>query len=84
MRSGGGLRRDLRKARRDRHDVVCITHLDGDHCKGFGEFLWLDQADKHQDGERIRAEELWVPVGAILEEGLEDAARLVRAEAPTD
>ena len=33
------LRRDLAKARRDYYDSVCITHLDDDHCKGFGEFL---------------------------------------------
>ena len=75
------LRRDLRKARRDRYDVVCITHLDDDHCKGFGEFFWLDHADKYQDGERIKIEELWVPAGAIVEEGLKGDARLVRAEA---
>ena len=38
------LRRDLRKARRDYYDAVCITHIDSDHCKGFGDFFWLEHA----------------------------------------
>ena len=74
------LQRDLRTARRDGYDVVCITHLDDDHCKGFGELFWLDHAGKYQDDERIKIEELWVPAGALLEEGLKGDARLVREE----
>jgi hypothetical protein len=75
------LRRDLSKAGRDYYDAVCITHLDDDHCKGFGDFFWLRHAKTYQDGNRIRINELWVPAAAILEEGLDDDARLVRAEA---
>lgn len=75
------LRKDLQKAGRDYYDVVCITHTDSDHCKGFGDFFWLDHAAKYQSGDRIKIKELWVPAAAILEEGLKDCARIVRSEA---
>ena len=75
------LRHDLEKAGRDFFDAVCITHTDSDHCKGFGEFFWLEHAAKYQDADRIKIKELWVPAAAILEEGLKGDARLVRAEA---
>lgn len=75
------LRRDLDKAARDYFDAVCITHMDQDHCKGFGEFFWLDHAAMYQDGDRVKFKELWVPAAAILEENLNGDARLVRAEA---
>ena len=63
------------------YDAVCITHLDDDHCKGFGEFFWLEHAKIYQSDERIRINELWVPACALLETGLSGDARLVRAEA---
>lgn len=75
------LRRDLAKARRNYYDAVCITHLDDDHCCGFGDFFWLEHAKVYQAEERIRIRELWVPAAAILEDGLDGDARLVRAEA---
>ena len=75
------LRQDLRKAGRDYHDVVCITHTDSDHCKGFGDFFWLDHAARYQGEGRIKINELWVPAAAILEESLKDCARIVRSEA---
>lgn len=75
------LRRDLAKAGRNAYDAVCVTHLDNDHCKGFGEFFWLRHAKTYQDDDRIGIGELWVPAAAILEEGLDSDARLVRAEA---
>ena len=75
------LRRDLRRARRDFYDAVCITHLDTDHCKGFGEFFWLQHAKMYQDDSRVRINELWVPAAAVLERNLEGDARLVRSEA---
>jgi ribonuclease BN (tRNA processing enzyme) len=61
------LRRDLSKVGRDDYDAVCITHLDDDHCKGFGGFFWLRHAKPYQDEDRIRINELWVPAAAILE-----------------
>jgi len=75
------LRRDLRRAHRNFYDAVCITHLDTDHCKGFGQFFWLEHAKKYQDDNRIRINELWVPAAAVLEQNVEDDARLVRTEA---
>ena len=75
------LRRDLRKARRDYYDAVSITHVDSDHCKGFGDFFWLEHAKVYQDDNRIKISDLWVPAAAVLEENLKDDARLIRAEA---
>ena len=75
------LRRDLRRAGRNFYDAVCITHLDNDHCKGFGDFFWLQHAKAYQDDSRIRISELWVPAAAVLEPNLKDDARIVRAEA---
>lgn len=75
------LRRDLAKARRNHYDAVCITHLDEDHCKGFGDFLWLEHAKACQADDRVRMTELWVPAAAICEDGLDGDARLVRQEA---
>jgi hypothetical protein len=76
------LRKDLRGAERDYYDVVCFTHLDDDHCCASGEFFWLEHALKKYQGEgRTKIRELWVPAAAILEDGCEDSARIVRQEA---
>jgi hypothetical protein len=75
------LRADLRVAKRDYYDVVCFTHLDNDHCNGAGGFFWFDHAQKHQGEGRIKIRELWVPAAAILEDGLDDCARIIRQEA---
>jgi len=75
------LRRDLKRAGRDYYNAVCITHTDTDHCKGFGDFFWLEHAAKYQGDGRIKINELWVPAAAILEDNLENDARLVRSEA---
>lgn len=75
------LRRDLRRADRDYFDAVCITHTDSDHCRGFGDFFWLEHAAKYQGNDRKKINELWVPAAAILEPNLKDDPRLVREEA---
>jgi len=75
------LRANLRAARRDYYDVVCFTHLDDDHCCGAGDFFWLQHALKYQGEGRVKINELWVPAAAILEDGCEDSARIVRQEA---
>jgi len=75
------LRADLRVAKRDYYDVVCFTHLDNDHCNGAGGFFWFDHAQKHQGDGRIKIRDLWVPAAAILEDGLDDCARIIRQEA---
>ncbi len=75
------LKADLRAARRDYFDAVLFTHLDDDHCGGSGDFFWFDHAAKYQGDGRIKMRELWVPAAAILEEGCEDCARVIRQEA---
>lgn len=75
------LKADLRTAKRDNYDVVCFTHLDDDHCCGAGDFFWLDHAAKYQGEGRIKIKELWVPAAAILEDGCQDSARIIRQEA---
>lgn len=75
------LRADLRAAKRDNYDVVLFTHLDDDHCCGSGDFFWLEHAAKYQGEGRIKIKELWVPAAAILEDGLDDSARIIRQEA---
>lgn len=77
----GELRADLRAARRDYYDVVLYTHLDDDHCRGTSDFFWLEHAAKYQGEGRIKIRELWVPAAAILEDGVEDCARVIRQEA---
>jgi hypothetical protein len=75
------LKADLRAADRDYFNVVCFTHLDDDHCCGSGDFFWLDHAARYQGEGRIKIKELWVPAAAILEDGCQDSARIVRQEA---
>jgi hypothetical protein len=75
------LKNDLRAAKRSDYDVVCYTHLDDDHCCGSSEFFWFDHAKKYQGEGRIKIKELWVPAAAILEDGCEDSARVIRQEA---
>jgi hypothetical protein len=75
------LRRLLAKARRNKFNALCITHVDDDHCKGFGKFFWLRHARAYQSNDRTPFDELWVPACVLLETGLTDDARLVRAEA---
>lgn len=75
------LKTDLRAAQRDNYDVVCFTHLDDDHCCGAGDFFWMEHAAKYQGEGRIKIKELWVPAAAILEDGCQDSARIIRQEA---
>jgi len=75
------LRNTLQAAKRDYLDVVAFTHGDDDHIHGATEFFYLDHAEKYQDDERIKIKELWVPAAMILEEGVEDECKILRAEA---
>jgi len=75
------LRDDLDDAERDYYDVVVFTHADKDHVCGAGEFFELEHAEKYQGGGRIKMREMWVPANLILEEGLTDDGRILRAEA---
>jgi len=71
----------LQKKQRDDVDVFCISHLDNDHVCGAADFFYLEHAAKYQTEGRYKIKELWVPAGAITEEGCEDEARIWRTEA---
>jgi len=62
-------------------DVLAFSHFDKDHYKGSSDLFWLDHAKKYQSDDRIKFEVLWVPAAAILEEGIEDEGKILRAEA---
>jgi hypothetical protein len=72
---------DMKNADTDTYTVVAFTHLDSDHCTGASDFFWFDHATKYQGEGRYKIETLWVPAGAITEEGLDDCARVIRQEA---
>lgn len=75
------LRKALVEADQKDFAVACFTHLDDDHVCGSGDFFWLEHAAKYQVPGRPKIEEMWVPAAAITEEGVEDAARIIRQEA---
>eukprot|EP01013_Petalomonas_cantuscygni_P030372 TRINITY_DN5633_c0_g2_i1.p3 TRINITY_DN5633_c0_g2~~TRINITY_DN5633_c0_g2_i1.p3 ORF type:complete len:388 (+),score=36.28 TRINITY_DN5633_c0_g2_i1:3328-4491(+) len=75
------LREDLNQAEVSEYSVVAFTHLDKDHCGGASEFFWFDHAAKYQGGDRIKMQTLWVPAAAIVEDCLDDCARVIRQEA---
>jgi hypothetical protein len=67
--------------KQDYFDVVAFTHADDDHVHGASEFFHLDHAKKYQGAGRVKINELWVPAAIIVEEGLENDARIIQAEA---
>jgi len=75
------LKDDLVSVKKDNFDVVAFTHAHDDHIRGFSSFFHLDHADKYQGEGRIKITELWVPAAVVMEEGPEDEARILRAEA---
>lgn len=76
------IRNDLRAAGQGALSVLCITHLDEDHCFGFGDAFWLKSESSRQGANRIKFDEMWVPAAAIIETNLEtESAKLVQKEA---
>lgn len=75
------LRKDLAAAKRDYYDAVAFTHLDRDHTVGSSEYFYFLHALKYQGVGRIKIKEMWVPAAVILENGCEDDARVINAEA---
>lgn len=75
------LRNDLKYSKRNYYEVVVFTHADKDHIQGFSEFFYLEHAEKYQDDERIKINEMWVPAAVILEKGVEDEDKILRSEA---
>lgn len=75
------LRDDIDWPNRKELDVVAFTHLDDDHIRGSSNFFFLEHAARYQTGDRVKIKELWVPAAAIVEDGAEDEARIIRQEA---
>lgn len=75
------LRTILDEKGRDSIDIVAFTHPHDDHLAGSDEFFWLRHAKKYQDDTRIRIDELWMPAGMVVTEGLEGCSAVIRAEA---
>lgn len=75
------LLKDLTATKRDYYDVVAFTHLDRDHTLGSSEFFYFEHALKYQGPGRVKMNMMWVPAAVILEEGCEDDARIINAEA---
>jgi len=73
------LRKDL--GDRKSYDIVAFTHLDDDHVRGSSDFFYFDHAIRYQSEDRIKIDELWVPAATIIEDGVEDCARVIRQEA---
>ena len=72
---------DLKSSGKSSYAVAAFTHLDNDHCCGAPEFFHLEHATKYQGGNRKKIETMWVPAGAITEEGMEGDSRIIRQEA---
>ncbi|MGE5437694.1 MAG: hypothetical protein ACM3O3_10735 [Syntrophothermus sp.] len=62
-------------------DIVAFTHADDDHIRGFSELFYLEFAEKYQEKERIKINELWVPANVICETCLIDEAKILQFEA---
>jgi len=71
----------LKALKKTEFDVVAFTHADDDHIHGSSEFFFLQHAEKYQSEDRVKIKELWVPAAMIIEEGVEDEAKILRAEA---
>jgi hypothetical protein len=72
---------DLEQADKDKYEVVAFTHLDNDHVCGAPSFFYLEHAEKYKVEGKPKIDELWVPAAALVEEGLDDDARVIRSEA---
>lgn len=76
------LPKELNKSVKGDYDVVCFTHADEDHTKGFSEYFHLWHAEKYQKGDRKKIKDLWVPAAVVLETNLDgDEVRILRQEA---
>lgn len=75
------LSEDFEEAGLGEYHIVAFSHLDDDHCHLASGFFWLDHARAYQGEGRKKIGTLWVPAGAITEEGLTGDARVIRQEA---
>ena len=72
---------DFEEADVDEYHIVAFSHLDDDHCKRASEYFWLEHSKAYQGEGRKRIRTLWVPAGAITEEGLTGDAWAIHEEA---
>lgn len=72
---------ELDKSVNGNYDVVCFTHADDDHIRGFSNYFYLEHAKKYQDDERKTINEIWVPAAVLLDKTLENEAKILKAEA---
>ena len=72
---------DFEAAEVNEYLIVAFTHLDDDHCHLASEYFWLNHAKVYQGDDRKKIGTLWVPAGAITEEGVKGDARAIRQEA---
>lgn len=68
---------------KDYVDVACFTHGDEDHVKGLSEYFFLLHAEKYQNGDRKKINDLWVPAALLLESRTDlcTDATILKAEA---
>lgn len=75
------LNKALKKSGQKDFSVVCITHTDEDHVKGFCDYFELKSLKSTQGQNRPKINTLWVPAAAITEKNLKGDAETVRKEA---
>ncbi len=68
---------------KDTIDVVAFTHSDQDHVKGAKNFFHMDYCKSYQGENRIKINELWVPVNMITDTdpNEDESAGVLRREA---
>jgi hypothetical protein len=75
------VRDDLKAADLTSVNVLAYTHLDRDHIHRSTEFFYLRHAAKYQGEGRIKFDTMWVPAAVIIEEAVEDEAKIIQKEA---
>lgn len=75
------LPKELDKRVKNDFKVVCFTHGDNDHLKGFSDYFHLEYADKYQTDGRKKIETLWVPAAILLDTDAKDEAKILKMEA---
>jgi hypothetical protein len=75
------VRDDLKADDRTSVNVLAFTHLDRDHIHRSTELFYLRHATKYQSADRIKFDTMWVPAAVIIEEAVEDEAKIIQKEA---
>lgn len=67
------LKAELKAVKRNDFDVVAFTHADLDHIQGSTSFFELQHAEKYQDKDRVKINELWMPAAMLVESADNDS-----------